>query len=101
MYKRQGNVFCFHKPVVALCKLVFQHIRVLAADRVESVVLCGDIDSFLRFAVLRHELFLEYHPDIRFHLEIHPALLSEELKEELKHLPEGLLHLEAGIQRCV
>ena len=44
------------------------------------------------------ELFLEYHPDIRFHLEIHPALLSEELKEELKHLPEGLLHLEAGIQ---
>lgn len=43
------------------------------------------------------QLFLEY-PDIHFHLEIHPALLSEELKEELKHLPEGLLHLEAGIQ---
>lgn len=42
-------------------------------------------------------LFLEY-PDIRFHLEIHPALLSEELKEELKQLPKGLLHLEAGIQ---
>lgn len=42
-------------------------------------------------------LFLEY-PDIRFHLEIHPALLSEELKEELKQLPHGLLHLEAGIQ---
>lgn len=43
-------------------------------------------------------LFLEFSPDIRFHLEIHPALLSEELKEELKLLPEGLLHLEAGIQ---
>lgn len=43
-------------------------------------------------------LFLEFHPDIRFHLEIHPALLSEELKEELKQLPKGLLHLEAGIQ---
>ena len=43
-------------------------------------------------------LFLEFAPDIRFHLEIHPALLSEELKEELKQLPEGLLHLEAGIQ---
>ncbi len=42
-------------------------------------------------------LFLEY-PDMRFHLEIHPALLSEELKEELKRLPQGLLHLEAGIQ---
>ena len=43
-------------------------------------------------------LFLEFHPHIRFHLEIHPALLSEELKAELQPLPEGLLHLEAGIQ---
>ena len=43
-------------------------------------------------------LFLEFHPHIRFHLEIHPALLSEELKAELQELPEGLLHLEAGIQ---
>ena len=43
-------------------------------------------------------LFREYTPDICFHLEIHPALLSEELKEELAILPNGLLHLEAGIQ---
>ena len=44
------------------------------------------------------QLFLEFHPHIRFHLEIHPALLSDELKTELQSLPEGLLHLEAGIQ---
>ena len=43
-------------------------------------------------------LFLEFHPHMRFHLEIHPALLTDALKEELKRLPEGLLHLEAGIQ---
>ena len=43
-------------------------------------------------------LFLEYSPDIQFHLEIHPALLSDELKQELAVLPKGLLHLEAGIQ---
>lgn len=43
-------------------------------------------------------LFLEFHPHIRFHLEIHPALLSDELKAHLKTLPKGLLHLEAGIQ---
>ena len=43
-------------------------------------------------------LFLEFSPDICFHLEIHPALLSEELKKELRQLPAGLLHLEAGIQ---
>lgn len=44
------------------------------------------------------ELFLEFHPHIRFHLEIHPAFLSESLKAELRQLPKGLLHLEAGIQ---
>lgn len=43
-------------------------------------------------------LFLEFSPDICFHLEMHPALLSEELKQELSVLPQGLLHLEAGIQ---
>ena len=43
------------------------------------------------------QLFLEF-PDIRFHLEIHPALLSDELKAQLRKLPAGLLHLEAGIQ---
>lgn len=43
------------------------------------------------------DLFRQY-PDICFHLEIHPALLSEELKQELLVLPKGLLHLEAGIQ---
>lgn len=44
------------------------------------------------------QLFREFSPDICFHLEIHPALLSDELKEELKQMPAGLLHLEAGIQ---
>ncbi len=43
------------------------------------------------------DLFRKF-PDMCFHLEIHPALLSSELKEELKQLPKGLLHLEAGIQ---
>lgn len=43
------------------------------------------------------DLFREF-PDMRFHLEIHPALLSEELKLELASMPKGLLHLEAGIQ---
>lgn len=43
------------------------------------------------------EIFKEF-PDICFHLEIHPALLTDELKQELPKLPKGLLHLEAGIQ---
>ena len=43
-------------------------------------------------------LFKEFADDMHFHLEIHPALLSDSLKEELKRMPAGLLHLEAGIQ---
>lgn len=43
------------------------------------------------------DLFREFS-DMRFHLEIHPALLSKELKQELASMPKGLLHLEAGIQ---
>lgn len=43
------------------------------------------------------QLFQEF-PGMRFHLEIHPALLTDELKQELLRLPQGLLHLEAGIQ---
>lgn len=43
-------------------------------------------------------LFAEFAPDMRFHLEIHPALLSVTLKQELERMPSGLLHLEAGIQ---
>ena len=36
-----------------LCKLVFQHIPVFCADRIESVLLCRDIDRLFRFAALR------------------------------------------------
>ncbi len=44
------------------------------------------------------QLFSEFWPHMHFHLEIHPALLSDELKAALKQMPPGLLHLEAGIQ---
>ena len=44
------------------------------------------------------DLFMEYDGKMRFHLEIHPSLLSETLKAKLATLPKGLLHLEAGIQ---
>ena len=43
-------------------------------------------------------LFAEYHPHLRFHLEIHPALLPQRVREVLVEMPHGLLHLEAGIQ---
>ena len=44
------------------------------------------------------DLFCTYASKMRFHLEIHPSLISDTLKEKLASLPKGLLHLEAGIQ---
>ena len=44
------------------------------------------------------DIFTEYNGKMRFHLEIHPSLMSDTLKAKLATLPKGLLHLEAGIQ---
>lgn len=44
------------------------------------------------------DLFAMYQGRMRFHLEIHPSLMSQELKDKIASLPVGLLHLEAGIQ---
>lgn len=43
-------------------------------------------------------LFATYHPHLRFHLEIHPALLPHRVRDVLREMPKGLLHLEAGMQ---
>ena len=44
------------------------------------------------------ELFKSYYPEMHFHLEVHPALMTDVLKAELAKMPAGLLHVEAGIQ---
>lgn len=44
------------------------------------------------------ELFREFAGEIQFHIEVHPALLSPQLKEYFHTLPDKLLHVEAGIQ---
>ena len=44
------------------------------------------------------DLFAEYAGKMRFHLEIHPSLISDVIREKLASMPKGLLHLEAGIQ---
>lgn len=51
-----------------------------------------------RRAISMLRLFAEYHPHLRFHLEIHPALLPTALRDALAAMPTGQLHLEAGIQ---
>ena len=38
-FNGKGDILRLDKPVVALCKLDFQHIPVFCADRIESVLL--------------------------------------------------------------
>ena len=88
------------KPVRTLSlEAIRQRLDTIRAHGIRNVrVLDRTFNYNTRHAKALLELFRTYHPDIRFHLEIHPALLDEELKEELRRLPSGLLHLEAGIQ---
>ena len=44
------------------------------------------------------ELFEEFNGRLKFHLEVHPAMLNPQFKEKLSSVPEDLLHIEAGIQ---
>ncbi len=44
------------------------------------------------------DLFESFAGRLGFHLELHPALLSDAVRSRLTELPKGLLHLEAGIQ---
>ena len=46
-FNGKGNVLALFQSVVAFFKLIFQHIRVLPADRVKSVVLRRNFDSRL------------------------------------------------------
>ena len=88
------------KPVRTLpIETIRQRLQTIHSHGIKNVrVLDRTFNFNPRRAKELLNLFLEFHPHIRFHLEIHPALLSEELKKELQRLPEGLLHLEAGIQ---
>jgi len=43
-------------------------------------------------------LFSEFSGVLRFHIEIHPAFITNEIIKILSDLPNGLLHIEAGIQ---
>lgn len=88
------------KPVRTLSmEAIRQRLEIIHQHGIKNVrVLDRTFNFNPRRAKELLQLFQEFHPHIRFHLEIHPALLSEDLKTELQQLPEGLLHLEAGIQ---
>ncbi len=87
------------KPVRTLeSEVIKQRLEEINRNGIRNVrVLDRTFNYNLQRAKTLLDLFREF-PDICFHLEIHPALLSDALRKELKVLPHGLLHLEAGIQ---
>lgn len=79
--------------------MIEKRLERIHANGIKNVrVLDRTFNYNIRHAKALLQLFLKFAPDICFHLEIHPALLTAELREELRQLPKGLLHLEAGIQ---
>lgn len=51
-----------------------------------------------RRSIAMLNMMKEYSGELAFHLEMHPSLLNDVLREEFQKMPAGLLHLEAGIQ---
>lgn len=87
------------KPVRTLPLSAIRHrLELIQAHGIRNVrVLDRTFNYNTQRALELLQLFTCF-PSIRFHLEIHPALLSPQLKAALEQLPAGLLHLEAGIQ---
>jgi len=87
------------KPVRTIpLKTVRKRIENIYAHGIREIrLLDRTFNGDTRRAMELIELFREF-PDMRFHLEMHPALLPTELRELLVGLPNNLLHLEAGIQ---
>lgn len=123
-YPEESPLFCWDKPFVQLettrgcfnsCAFCVsggeKPVRYQSIDqvgeRLENICSHGikDIrvlDRTFNYDIERAcqmlDLFTRYSGRMRFHLEIHPSLLNDILKAKIASLPEGILHLEAGIQ---
>ncbi|WP_294142785.1 DUF4080 domain-containing protein [uncultured Sanguibacteroides sp.] len=88
------------KPVRILpVERIRERLDLIRAKGVRDVrLLDRTFNGSSRRAIELLSLFREYAGTLHFHLEIHPALLSEDVMSLLKEMPDGLLHLEAGIQ---
>ncbi len=88
------------KPVRVLpLEVVRQRIDEIVSHDIRDVrLLDRTFNGSVSRAAAMLDLFREYAGRLRFHLEIHPALLPSVIREKLQTLPSGLLHLEAGIQ---
>lgn len=77
---------------------VRNRIKTISKKGIKDIrVLDRTFNSNPKRAIEMLELFGKY-PDMNFHLELHPALLTPEVLSAIEALPKGVLHIEAGIQ---
>lgn len=74
-----------------ICKIYDKGIR-------EVRILDRTFNANPKRALKLISLFREFNQEIEFHLEVHPSLLNNELREAIKTTPAGVLHFEAGVQ---
>jgi len=88
------------KPVRGLpVERVRERLQVIREHGIREIrLLDRTFNGNSRRAMELLQLFREFAGDLRFHLEIHPGLLTPEVLLLLREMPAGMLHLEAGIQ---
>ena len=72
------------------------HLRDCGVKEVRLLDRTFNVPDSRGAALLR--MFREEFSGMRFHLEIHPGVLGKEVRAELLKAPQGLLHIESGIQ---
>lgn len=78
---------------------VREELQMLAAKGIQEIRVLDrtfNLPQERGAALLR--MFRKEFPQIRFHLELHPQFLGEDLRSELKKALPGQLHIEVGIQ---
>jgi len=73
-----------------------EYIRQAGIREIRLIDRTFNDDSKRAIELLR--MFYADFPDLKFHLEINPAMLTEPLLACLKQAPHGMLHIEIGIQ---
>lgn len=79
--------------------MVFRRLEYLSSKGIKDVrILDRTFNANERHSISLLDVFSKFAGKMTFHLEIHPALIKDNLRRTIKSLPAGLLHVEAGIQ---
>lgn len=103
-----GCLFCTSRRTGVRYKSLDRIVAELKAVRDAGVQSVRLIDRTFNLVNRRSlellRLFREEFPELLFHLEIDPGLMSVEIADAIRLAPPGTLHLEVGVQsleRCV